>query len=123
MNKKLNIWDTKLSDRCIYLTNIEELLKYIKDNNITNLTIHETYNPQEPLKCIFDNSANKNNISLTYTDKDHPITIINWENIEHKILISQEFFNQHKDILKKEIKKIILEKLKKKIIPFISPIL
>ena len=112
MNKKLNIWETSFEYICIFLTNIEELLKYIKDNNTSNLTIHETYNPKNQQKCIFDRWASRRKISLTYTDKEHPITIINLEDVEHNILINPEFFNQHKDILKEETKKIILEKLK-----------
>ena len=112
--QKLNIWETKLTDRCIFINNIEELLKYIQENKLKNITIHEKFQNDSEKKCIFDQIAQKNNIELTYTDNEHPITIINWEHLEHNILINQDFFNQHKDKIKEVLKKIVIEELNNK---------
>lgn len=112
--RQINIWDSKQKDKCIFIKSYEELIKYIKENNILNLTIHETHNPNDPIKCIFDDLAERNNISLTYTDNEHPITVLYWPSLEHNILINPSFFNEHKQELKEEIKKIILEKIKEK---------
>ena len=110
----LKIWETKQVHRCTFLTTIDELLKYIKDNKLTNITLHEQYHPNEEVKCFFDRIASNNNLSLIYTDNEHPICIVNWESIEHNILISPSFFNQYKSQIKEEVKKIILEKLNTK---------
>lgn len=108
--KNVNLWDSKLKDNCTFLTTFEEFLAFIKENNQEFIfTIHDRQYPNKKHKCILDQAADQNNISITYTDESHPIVILN--NLGKTILINPKFFNHNIEKFKEEAKKKTKQKL------------
>ncbi|MBQ2872817.1 MAG: hypothetical protein IJE89_02335 [Bacilli bacterium] len=108
--KNINLWSSGIKNNCTFLTTFEEFLAFIEEKNKEFIfTIHDKQYPNQKQKCILDPVADKNNISITYTDKEHPIAILNqFGNI---ILINPEFFNQNIEKFKEEAKKRTKQKI------------
>lgn len=112
--RNVNIWESKLSAYCIPINTYEELINFIKEKDTMDLTTHDTQYPNNEPKTYFDNIATKQNVSITYTDKDHPITVISITEGDYNILINPNFLNEHKEKLKKDLTEITIEKIKSK---------
>lgn len=92
--KNINLWESGIKDQCIFITTLEELLTYIEENDIELIfTLHDKQYPNQNIKCKLDQIADQNNISITYTDKKHPIAIL--KDFGKQILINPTFFNQN----------------------------
>lgn len=111
---KLNIWETNLKDKFMFLQNYEELFKFMEENDVFSFSLCDTYVPGNPENTIYDMTANRDNIHLTYTDEQHPVAILNnpWG---IKILINSEFFNKYKEKFKNFIKTHIMKKFDNKL--------
>ena len=117
--KEYKLWDMKaLKRNYIYFTNIEEYFKYIEENNcLISYVIKDSYRVGDKTEDFLDELALDNNISLVYTDDEHPIAL-NHNGI-YGTYISSSFFEAHKE----KFKEYELKKLQKSInekSPFIS---
>ena len=107
--KHINIWSSKKKDTCHFLYTIEDLILYINSSNNIDILIQDNSKTDDPL-CRLDYNLSKN-IKVTYTDKEYPITIINHNRRTEKILINTNFYNTHKEAIKKIITSKLLEKI------------
>lgn len=118
--KNINIWECSYKNNCTFLYTFEELIKFIEDNNLDfSFLLHEKQYPGNTYECIIDKYTDINNVSITYTSKEHPITILN--QYDNKILINPTFFEQNKNKFKEYYKKILFEIIKTNPISLIIP--
>ena len=61
-----NIWESNLNDKCQYINNIDEFLKFLEDNNRYDFIISEKHMPNDKSQFILDEISNKKNICITY---------------------------------------------------------
>ena len=100
-----NLWDLNVN-YYKFTNDINEFLKYIENGKInTDFLITEQYKPGDPVNNILDNQANKKNIYLTYTDKDHQVAISS--NTCCDTVIHPEFFQKYKKEIMETFNKTI----------------
>ena len=109
--KNINIWESNLKEYFTHTNNIDELLNYFEKENTYEFIIRTNYNPKERTKTFLDTIAKKNNLSITYTDSNHNVTIYNQDNINKEIFINPTFFETHKNILINYTKEKVLKKI------------
>lgn len=72
--KVVNLWESKQKDNYIYFTSIEEYLDALRNKStVPYLSFKEKYTLGEEPETYLETAALKSDITLIYTDKDHPI--------------------------------------------------
>ena len=103
--KTENLWNLN-ANYYKFTNDINEFLKYIENGKInTDFLVTEQYKPGDPVNNILDNQANKKNICLTYTDKDHQVAIATSD--YYDTVINPEFFQKYKKEIKETFNKTI----------------
>ena len=103
--KTENLWNLN-ANYYKFTNDINEFLKYIENGKInTDFLVTEQYKPGDPVNNILDNQANKKNICLTYTDKDHQVAIATSD--YYDTVINPEFFQRYKKEIKETFNKTI----------------
>ena len=120
--ENVNLWESNYSEKCTFFKTFEELISFIEKNNKELVfTLHDKQLPNQDHKCRLDTLADRDNISITYTDIEHPIVILN--KLGNKILVNPTFYEQNKEKFKEYARKkldISIEEAKKSIFPFIG---
>lgn len=72
--KVVNLWESKQKDNYIYFTSIKEYLDTLRNKStVPYLSFKEKYTLGEEPETYLETAALKSDITLIYTDKDHPI--------------------------------------------------
>lgn len=91
------LWETKLSEEYYFFKSTEEYFKYLIDNNCgMSFTLKDKFSFGDQPKDMLDTQAVKQNISITYTDNEHPIAVPKSSGFL-KTYISPIFFKEHKE--------------------------
>ena len=97
-----NLWDLNIKDTYLFTNDINKFLECIENELInTDFLVTEQYKPGDPVNNILDNQANKKNICLTYTDKDHQVAIATSD--YYDTVINPEFFQKYKKVQKRSL--------------------
>lgn len=101
-----NLWDLNIKDTYLFTNDINEFLECIENELInTDFLVTKQYKPGDPVNNVLDNKANKENIYLTYTDKDHQVAVS--ANDYYDTVINPEFFQKYKKEIKEAFNKTI----------------
>lgn len=110
--KQVNIWENNsLNSLITYMTDIDEITNYIKENNKTSFSVIDKNGLQDGvITTYFINSVSENtkeqNVVVTYVDENHPFFYDNLGDI----YFSKEFFNKNKDIIIRTIEDLLFTK-------------
>ena len=99
-----NIWESNLNDKCQYINNIDEFLKFLEDNNRYDFIISEKHMPNDKSQFILDEISNKKNICITYTNNEHNVTVFTLSQFQQTIIVNPTFFEAYKDKITEYIK-------------------
>ena len=99
-----NIWESNLNDKCQYINNIDEFLKFLEDNNRYDFIISEKLMPNDKSQFILDEISNKKNICITYTNNEHNVTVFTLSQFQQTIIVNPTFFEAYKDKITEYIK-------------------
>lgn len=108
--RKVNVWESKFKDNFLYLNSLVDLKMYMKENKIFTFSIFDTFIPGNSQNTIYDRVAERCNVELTYTDKEHPVSVC--IGFRKEIILNTCFFNEHKDELKEFIKEQLMSEFK-----------
>lgn len=109
--RRINIWESNFKDKFLYLNSLDDLKKYMVENKIFTFKICDTYIPGNSQNTIYDTIADRNSVQLTYTDKEHPISVMP-NGFGENILLNPSFFEEHKQELKEFIKQELMNRFK-----------
>ena len=99
-----NLWETNIKDNYQFINTIDEVVKLIKENNLTHFEIKDKFTPGDKITNILDQSALKSQFILRYTDEEHNLAISR----KFVNIMNPNFFKQHES----EIKQAFIEQAK-----------
>ena len=99
-----NLWETNIKKDYQFINSIEEVVKLIKENNLTHFEVKEKFIPGDKITNILDNTASKNSFIFNYTDDTHNLAISS----KYVNIINPKFYKKYE----KEIKKAFVEQAK-----------
>lgn len=108
--RKVNVWESKFKDNFLYLNSLNNLKMYMIKNKIFTFSICDTFIPGNSQNTIYDRAAERSNVELTYTNKEHPVSVC--IGFRKEIILNTGFFNQHKEELKEFIKEQLMSEFK-----------
>ncbi len=109
--QQFNLWETNYSNLITYVNTVQDVIKYIKENEKVGFSVIDKNGLQDGITSTFFTdavyrNAKDQNIEITCVDEKHPFFYDNFENM----YFSKAFFNQNKDIIINTIEDNMLKK-------------
>lgn len=73
--RTINLWESNLSSDFSYINNIDDFLKYIKENEVTIIKCAEKFTPGDSVTNLFEGMFTDQNVEVIYTDENHFVSI------------------------------------------------
>lgn len=109
--KEVNMWEKKNTALAVYFNKIEDIIKYIKENDKIVFSVIDKDGLQDGSITTYfidkvKETAKEQNVKITFVDDEHPFFYDSLDNI----YFSKEFFNKNKDIILSTIEDIMFKK-------------
>lgn len=91
----VNVWDSGLASNFTYYNTIDELVAGVSPADFGSFLVKNSYSPDQEPEFFMESFAREKGIELVFCDQSHPIAVCNL--IGTSVIISNEFFNTHKD--------------------------
>ena len=108
--KNINLWDSSLKEQYIFFYNIKDYITYLLENSKTmKFSLKNKYSVGTPSEDSLEYMAQQNELDITYTDQEHPISISKSSNYSSHV--NPDFFQNNKNEFISEAKNLLYKNI------------